>query len=168
VRKQKKSTKNCKSQTPPYLSNGDSVGKFFCTIMFKTLENGGVGHLQIPKRKANLGQNAHVTQKPQIFYILQTLHFLGKLIPSLASKHLKMGGYVHSKLSKCFIITLKPLLLSGDPKFSNPPYLINGDSVGKFYCTIGLRTLINGGVGLLKTPKKKPNFGGNTNVTLKP
>jgi hypothetical protein len=79
-----------------------------------------------------------------------------------------MGGYVHSKLSKCFIITPKPLLLSEDPKFSNPPYLINGDSVGKFYCTIGLTTFINGGVGHIKTPKKKPNFGGNTHVTLNP
>jgi hypothetical protein len=71
----KKSTKNWKSQTPPYLSNGDRLGKFFCTIMFKTLENGGVGHLQIPREKPKLGQNARVTQKPQIFYILQTLHF---------------------------------------------------------------------------------------------
>jgi hypothetical protein len=33
---------------------------------------GDVGHLQIPKKKPKLGQNAHVTQKPQIFYILQT------------------------------------------------------------------------------------------------
>jgi hypothetical protein len=78
VTKQKKSTKNWKNQTPPYLSNGDTLGKCFCTIMFKTLENWGVGHLQIPKKKPTLGQNARVTQKPQIFYILQTLHFLGK------------------------------------------------------------------------------------------
>jgi hypothetical protein len=77
-----------------------------------------------------------------------------------------MGGYVHSKLSKCFIMTPKHLLLSRDLKFSKPPYLINGDSVGKFYCTIGFRTFINGGIGHLKTPKKKPNFRGNTHVTL--
>jgi hypothetical protein len=60
--------------------------------LFKTLENGGVGHLQILKKKSKLGQNAHVTQKPQIFYILQTIHFLAKLTSPLASKHLKMGG----------------------------------------------------------------------------
>jgi hypothetical protein len=42
--------------------------------MLRTLENGGVGHLQIPKKKPQLGQNAHVTQKPQIFYILQIAH----------------------------------------------------------------------------------------------
>jgi hypothetical protein len=85
---------------PPYLSNADTLGKFFCTIMFKTLQNGGVGHLQIPKKTPTLGQNARVTQKPQIFYILQTLHFSAKLTSSLALKHPKMGGYVHSKLSK--------------------------------------------------------------------
>jgi hypothetical protein len=41
------------SQTPPYLSNGDRLGKYFCTIRFKTFENGGVGHLQIPKKTKN-------------------------------------------------------------------------------------------------------------------
>jgi hypothetical protein len=60
--------------------------------LFKTLENEGVSHLQIPKKKPKFGQNAHVTQKPQIFYILQTLNFLAKLTSALASKHLKMGG----------------------------------------------------------------------------
>ncbi len=30
-----------KSQTPPYLPNGDSVSKFFYIIGFRTLENGG-------------------------------------------------------------------------------------------------------------------------------
>jgi hypothetical protein len=43
--------------------------------MFRTLKNGGVGHLQIPKKKPQLFQNAHITKKLQIFYILQTLHF---------------------------------------------------------------------------------------------
>jgi hypothetical protein len=43
--------------------------------MFKNLINGGVGHLQIPKRNPQLGQNAHVTKKLQIFNILQILHF---------------------------------------------------------------------------------------------
>jgi hypothetical protein len=40
--------------------------------MLKTLENGGVGRLQILKKKLQSGQNAHQTQKPQISYILQT------------------------------------------------------------------------------------------------
>ncbi len=64
-----------KSQTPAYLPNGDSVSKFFYIIGFRTLENGGVGHLQISKKKLQWGQNAHQTQKPQISYILQTSHF---------------------------------------------------------------------------------------------
>ncbi len=54
------------------------------------------------------------------------------------------------------------------PEISHPPYLPNGDSVGEFYCTIGFRTLKNGGVGHLKIPKKSPNFGGHTHVTLNP
>jgi len=64
-----------KKSNPPYLPNGDSVGKCFYIIGFITLENGGVGHLQIPKTKPQWGQNAHQTQKPQISYILQTWHF---------------------------------------------------------------------------------------------
>ncbi len=53
VTTQEKSTKSCKSQTPPYLPNGDSVGKCFHIIGFITPENGGVGHLQIPKKNRN-------------------------------------------------------------------------------------------------------------------
>jgi hypothetical protein len=39
-----------KNQTPPYLPNGDNVKGFFYIIGFRTLENGGVGHLQISKK----------------------------------------------------------------------------------------------------------------------
>jgi hypothetical protein len=49
--RQKKSTKDWESQTPPYLPNGDSVEEFFYIIGLRTLENGGLGHLQIYKRK---------------------------------------------------------------------------------------------------------------------
>jgi hypothetical protein len=73
--KTEKVNQGLKSQTPPYLPNGDRLWWAFYTIGFKTLENGGVGHLQIQKKKSQLGPNAHVTQKPQIFNILQTLHF---------------------------------------------------------------------------------------------
>jgi hypothetical protein len=61
-----------KVKPPPYLPNGDSVEEFFYIIGFRTLENGGVGHLQIYLKKSQSGQNAHETQKPQISYILQT------------------------------------------------------------------------------------------------
>jgi hypothetical protein len=64
-----------KSQTSPYLPNGDSVEEFFYIIGFRTLENGGVGHLQISKTTSWSGQNAHQTQKPQISYILQSWLF---------------------------------------------------------------------------------------------
>jgi hypothetical protein len=39
-----------KSQTPPYLPNGDNVRECFYILGFRTLENGGVGHLQISKK----------------------------------------------------------------------------------------------------------------------
>ncbi len=68
----RKVNQGLKSQTPPYHANGDSVSKFFYIIGFITLENGGVGCLQIPNKKPEWGQNAHQTQKPQISYILQT------------------------------------------------------------------------------------------------
>ncbi len=37
-------------------------------------------------------------------------------------------------------------------------YLSNGDSVGEFYCTIGLRTIKNGGGRSPQNPKKKTQF----------
>jgi hypothetical protein len=79
-----------------------------------------------------------------------------------------MAGLVISKLSTCIIINPLCLHLSGPPEISHPPYLPNGDRLKEFYCTIGFRTLENGGVGHLKTQKKKPNFGGNTHVNPKP
>jgi len=71
----RKSQQALKNQTPPYLPNGDTLWWAFYIIGFKTFENGGVRHLQVPKKKSQLGPNAHVTQKPQIFNIFQTLHF---------------------------------------------------------------------------------------------
>jgi hypothetical protein len=44
--KPRKVNQRLKSQTPPYLPNGDSVREFFYIIGFRTLENGGVGHLK--------------------------------------------------------------------------------------------------------------------------
>ncbi len=66
------------------------------------------------------------------------------------------------KVSNCLIINPSCPHLSGPPEISYPPYLANDDRLGKYYYTIGFRTLENGGVGHIKTPKKKPNFGGNT------
>jgi len=36
----------------PYLSNGDSVGEFYCPkpIIFRTFENGGIGHFKTQKK----------------------------------------------------------------------------------------------------------------------
>jgi hypothetical protein len=81
---------------------------------------------------------------------------------------MKMGGWVTSKLSTCIIINPLCPHISDPPEISHPPYLSNGDALKAFYCTIGFRTLENGGVGHFKTQKKKPNFGGNTHVTLNP
>jgi len=72
------------------------------------------------------------------------------------------------KLSNSLIINPSCPHLSGPPKISHPPYLPNGDRLGKNKCSIGFKTLKNGGVGHLKTPKQKPNFGEDTHVTLNP
>ncbi len=166
--KTEKVNQGLQSQTPPYLPNGDTLWWVFYIIGFKTLENGGVGHLQIPKTKSQLGRNAHVTQKPQIFNIFQTLYFQATITSPIALKHLKMGGYVTSKLSTHIIINPLHPHLSGPPEISYPPYLANGDRLWWDFFTIGFRTLENGGVGHFKTQKKKPNFGGDTHVTLNP
>ncbi len=73
-----------------------------------------------------------------------------------------MGGLVTLKVSNCLIINPSCPHLSGPPEISYPPYLSNDDRLGKYYYTIGFKTLENGGVGHIKTPKKKPNFDGNT------
>jgi hypothetical protein len=51
--KQEKSTKDWKVKPPPppYLPNGEGLWWVFHTIGFRTFENGGLGHLQIPKKK---------------------------------------------------------------------------------------------------------------------
>ncbi len=73
-----------------------------------------------------------------------------------------MGGQVISKLSTHIIINPLCPHLSGPPKISYPPYLPNDEQLWWDFYTIGFRTLENGGVGHIKTPKKKPNFGGDT------
>jgi hypothetical protein len=53
VTDRKSQPKESQRQTPPYLPNGDSVEECFYIIGFRTLENGGVGHLQISKKNCN-------------------------------------------------------------------------------------------------------------------
>jgi hypothetical protein len=47
-----------KKSNPPYLRNGDTLGKYIHTIGFTTLENGGVHHLKIPKTNLQYPRNA--------------------------------------------------------------------------------------------------------------
>jgi len=63
VKKLEKVNHTLESQTPPYLPNGEGLGKFYYIIGIRTLGNGTVGHLQIPKKNQKLGQNVYVTQK---------------------------------------------------------------------------------------------------------
>jgi hypothetical protein len=71
------------------------------------------------------------------------------------------------KLSNFLIINPSCPHLSGPFEISYSLYLSNGERLGKFYSTIAFKTLENGGIGHLKIPKKKPNFGGDTHVTPK-
>jgi hypothetical protein len=49
------------------------------------------------------------------------------------------------KLSNSLIINPSCPHLSGPPEISYTPYLSNDDRLGKYYYTIGFRTLENGG-----------------------
>jgi hypothetical protein len=73
--KTKKVNQRLKSQIPHIFQMVIDYGGFFAALDSQHLKMGGVGHIQIQKQKSQLGPNAHVTQKPQIFNILQTLHF---------------------------------------------------------------------------------------------
>jgi hypothetical protein len=70
--------------------------------MFKTLENGGVGHLQIRKKKGNLGQKAHVTQKPPNLLYLANPTFFGETNSITSFKTLENGGVCPFKTFKMF------------------------------------------------------------------
>jgi hypothetical protein len=49
----------------PYLSNGDRLKGFYCTIGFRSLENGAVRQLKTQKKKPNFGGNTHVALNPK-------------------------------------------------------------------------------------------------------
>jgi hypothetical protein len=49
------------------------------------------------------------------------------------------------KLSNSLIINPSCPHISGPPEISHPPYLPNGDRLGKNKCTIGFKTLKKGG-----------------------
>ncbi len=73
--------KKINKNNPPLHENNPSLRTFFGGQTAPSPRPCGrsgqiicIGHLQIPKKKSQLGQNAHVTPKPQIFYILQILH----------------------------------------------------------------------------------------------
>ncbi len=74
--KQEKSTRDWKGK-PPISSKWWRIKEIFLHHWNQnTWKRGGEGMSppNTKKIKLQLGQNAHVTQKPQIFYILQTVH----------------------------------------------------------------------------------------------
>jgi hypothetical protein len=73
-------------------------------------------------------------------------------MPTLTSQPLKIKG----QALKTFKFSAHTWKVNQRLESQTPPYLPNGDRLGKFYYTIGFRTLINGGVGHLKTQKKNP------------
>jgi len=85
-----------KSQTPPYLPNGDSVGKCSYIIGFITLENGGVGHLQIPKKTA-MGSKCPSNTKTLNLLYLANLTLLSKNNSTTSFKTHENGGVGHFK-----------------------------------------------------------------------
>ncbi len=91
--------------------------------------------------------------------------FSGKNNSTINIRTFEKGGVGHFNLSNFIIINLKCFHLSGPLEISYPQYLPNGDRLGK--------KMHHGDQNLQKwwgrSPqnlKKKPNFGGNTHVTL--
>jgi len=62
------------------------------------------------------------------------------------------------KLSNSLIINPSCPHLSGPLEISHPPYLPNGDRLGKNKCTIGFKTLKKWGGRSPQNPKKKTQF----------
>jgi hypothetical protein len=86
-----------KSQTPPYLPNGDRLGEFFCSIMFRNLIIGGVGHLQIPKKRTTIRSKCPCNQKTPNFQYLANPTLLGQNNSTTSFETLENGGLGHFK-----------------------------------------------------------------------
>jgi hypothetical protein len=100
VTAQEKSTRDYKVKPPPYLSNGDRLRKYFCTIRFKTFENGGVGHLQIPKKNSKLGQKCPYNPKTPNLQYPPNLTVLSKNNTTISFRTHEKGGVGHLETFK--------------------------------------------------------------------
>jgi len=96
VKKQEKSTKEWESQTPPYLPNGDRLGEFFCSIMFKNLINGGRSPPN-PKTKSTTRSKCPCNQKTPNLQYLANPPLLGQNNSTTSFKTLENGGVGHFK-----------------------------------------------------------------------
>jgi hypothetical protein len=76
---------------PPYLPNGEGLWWVFHTIGFTTLENGGVGHLQIPKKTA-IGSKCPCNPKTPNLQYLANPTFLGNNNYTISFRTLENGG----------------------------------------------------------------------------
>jgi hypothetical protein len=92
-----KSTKGLQKSNPPYLPNGDSVEEFFYIIGFRTLENGGVAHLQISKKNYTHVKMPIKHKNPKSHIYLATLTLLSKNNLTTSFKTLENGGVGHFK-----------------------------------------------------------------------
>jgi hypothetical protein len=90
------------SQTPPYLPNGEGLWWAFHTIGFKTLENGGVGHLQIPKKNTAMGSKCRCNPKTPNLLYLPNPKLLAKNNFTISFRTHENGGVGHLKTFKFF------------------------------------------------------------------
>jgi hypothetical protein len=88
------------SQTPPYLPNGDRLGKLFYTTLLKTLENGRVGHLQIPKKKLKIRLKCPFNPKTPNPQYLPNLTLLRKNNTTTSFRTYENGGVGHLETFK--------------------------------------------------------------------
>jgi hypothetical protein len=95
--KTKKVNQGLKSQTHPYLPNGDSVGNFFYIIGFRTLENGGGRSSPNIKKKTPIRSKSPSNTKTPNFIYLANLTLLSKNNSTTSFKTLENGGVGHFK-----------------------------------------------------------------------
>jgi hypothetical protein len=90
--KTKKVNQGLKSQTPPYLPNGDTLWWVFYIIGFITLENGGGRSFQNPKNKTTIGSKCPCKPKTPNLQYLPNPTLLGNNNPTNSFKTLENGG----------------------------------------------------------------------------
>jgi hypothetical protein len=100
--KTEKVNQGLKSQTHPYLPNGEGLWWVFHTIGFKKLENGGGRSSPNPKKKIAIGSKWPCNPKTRNLLYLPNPTLFGKNNSTTSFKTLENGGVGHFKTFKIY------------------------------------------------------------------